>query len=47
MKKCINCGGEIPNERDVCEECVDKVLKGGIQNARISKREIGKAKKER
>jgi len=26
-KKCYTCGKDIPNERDVCEECMDKVLK--------------------
>lgn len=30
MNKCDVCGKKIPEERDVCEECVDKILKAEI-----------------
>ena len=28
-KYCINCGKEIPPERDVCVECIERSIKNG------------------
>jgi len=31
MKKCKKCGKEITEDRDVCEECIQKVLLHGAK----------------